>query len=137
MGERRPCDASRCGTVPIFKRAVSVAQSDRAGIARAVRDWHCISRTRHARGFDSSPAPRGRPHVARNLYRHADSISDRRHCEKNSTAQSANIMTTMTVRLGSEKLLASGVLKHKKVGIVSNPASVDAHFKHIVRAIAE
>jgi uncharacterized protein YbbC (DUF1343 family) len=45
-------------------------------------------------------------------------------------------MATMTVRLGSEKLLASGTLKYKKVGIVSNPASVDAHFQHIVRAIA-
>jgi uncharacterized protein YbbC (DUF1343 family) len=45
-------------------------------------------------------------------------------------------MTTMKVRLGSERLLASGTLKNKRVGIVSNPASVDANFQHIVRAIA-
>jgi uncharacterized protein YbbC (DUF1343 family) len=45
-------------------------------------------------------------------------------------------MATMRVRLGSERLLASGTLKGKRVGIVSNPASVDASFLHIVRAIA-
>jgi uncharacterized protein YbbC (DUF1343 family) len=43
---------------------------------------------------------------------------------------------TMKVRLGSEQLLASGALKKKRVGIVSNPASIDANFQHIVRAIA-
>ena len=43
---------------------------------------------------------------------------------------------TMNVQLGSERLLASGALKNKRVGIVSNPASVDANFQHIVRAIA-
>ena len=42
----------------------------------------------------------------------------------------------MSVRLGSERLLASGALKHKRVGIVSNPASIDANFQHIVRAVA-
>ena len=45
-------------------------------------------------------------------------------------------MAAMKVRLGSERLLASGALKNKRVGIVSNPASVDANFQHIVRAIA-
>ena len=45
-------------------------------------------------------------------------------------------MAIMKVRLGSERLLASGTLRTKRVGIVSNPASVDAHFQHIVRAIA-
>jgi uncharacterized protein YbbC (DUF1343 family) len=40
------------------------------------------------------------------------------------------------VRLGSERLLASGALQNKRVGIVSNPASVDAGFQHIVRATA-
>ncbi len=45
-------------------------------------------------------------------------------------------MATMKVRLGSERLLASGSLKNKRVGIVSNPASVDTNFQHIVRAIA-
>ena len=56
------------------------------------------------------------------------------------TADGANIMSThddMTVRLGSERLLASGTLKNKRVGIVSNPASIDAGFQHIVRAIAD
>src|SRR5690349_5944985 len=40
------------------------------------------------------------------------------------------------VRLGSEKLLASGSLKNARVGIVSNPASVDAEFRHIVDRLA-
>ncbi len=38
----------------------------------------------------------------------------------------------MSVRLGSTALLASGRLKGRRVGIVSNPASVDADFHHIV-----
>jgi uncharacterized protein YbbC (DUF1343 family) len=42
----------------------------------------------------------------------------------------------MRVRLGSERLLESGSLKNKRVGVVSNPASVDARFRHIVRALA-
>ena len=45
-------------------------------------------------------------------------------------------MATMNVRLGSERLLESGALKHKRVGVVSNPASVDSNFQHIVRAVA-
>ena len=48
----------------------------------------------------------------------------------------ANTMTKSRVRLGSERLLASGVLKNKRVGVVSNPASIDANFRHIVRAVA-
>ena len=40
------------------------------------------------------------------------------------------------MRLGSERLLAAGTLKGKRVGIVSNPASIDAEFQHIVRSIA-
>ena len=40
------------------------------------------------------------------------------------------------VRLGSEQLLSSGALRNKRVGIVSNPASIDAQFRHIVRALA-
>lgn len=43
-------------------------------------------------------------------------------------------MTGVKVRLGSERLLDSGTLKHQRVGIVSNPASVDAEFRHVVRA---
>ena len=42
----------------------------------------------------------------------------------------------MTVRLGSEKLVAGGTLKHKRVGVVSNPASVDGQFAHIVDTFA-
>jgi uncharacterized protein YbbC (DUF1343 family) len=45
-------------------------------------------------------------------------------------------MSTMRVRLGSERLLESGSLKHQRVGVVSNPASADARFRHIVRALA-
>jgi uncharacterized protein YbbC (DUF1343 family) len=45
-------------------------------------------------------------------------------------------MTAMHVRLGSERLLATGALKGKRVGVVSNPASIGANFQHIVRAIA-
>jgi uncharacterized protein YbbC (DUF1343 family) len=41
----------------------------------------------------------------------------------------------MNVRLGCERLLAGGALKNKRVGVVSNPASIDAGFQHIVRAI--
>jgi uncharacterized protein YbbC (DUF1343 family) len=46
-------------------------------------------------------------------------------------------MSAMSVRLGSERLLASGALMKKRVGIVSNPASIDVHFQHIVRALAD
>lgn len=45
-------------------------------------------------------------------------------------------MTAMRVRLGSERLLASGALKNKRVGVVANPASIDARFQHIARATA-
>jgi uncharacterized protein YbbC (DUF1343 family) len=38
----------------------------------------------------------------------------------------------VSVSLGSSRLLASGRLKGRRVGIVSNPASVDAGFQHIV-----
>ncbi len=45
-------------------------------------------------------------------------------------------MAVMRVRLGSERLIASGSLKHQRVGVVSNPASVDAELRHIVRVLA-
>ena len=45
-------------------------------------------------------------------------------------------MATMNVRLGSERILATGALKGKRVGVVSNPASIDTNFQHIVRAVA-
>ena len=43
-----------------------------------------------------------------------------------------NIMSGMRVDLGSERLLASGQLKGRRVGIVSNPASSDVGLRHIV-----
>ena len=45
-------------------------------------------------------------------------------------------MATMKVRLGSERLIESGMLNSLRVGVVSNPASVDAGFSHIVRVLA-
>ena len=44
-------------------------------------------------------------------------------------------MITVPVSLGSSRLLASGKLKGRKVGIVSNPASVDANYVHVVDAM--
>ena len=41
----------------------------------------------------------------------------------------------MAVSLGSTRLLESGRLKGRKVGVVSNPASVDANYVHIVDAM--
>jgi len=41
----------------------------------------------------------------------------------------------VSVVLGSTRLLASGRLKGRRVGIVSNPASVDAGFTHVVDAL--
>ena len=46
-------------------------------------------------------------------------------------------MSAMRVTLGSERLIASRQLKGKRVGIVSNPASIDAEYRHIVRRLAE
>jgi uncharacterized protein YbbC (DUF1343 family) len=46
------------------------------------------------------------------------------------------MMGSVKVRLGSERLLESGALKHQRVGVVSNPASLDANLRHIVRAIS-
>ena len=45
-------------------------------------------------------------------------------------------MSVMRVRLGSERLVESGSLKNQRIGVVSNPASVDAEFRHIVRVLA-
>lgn len=42
----------------------------------------------------------------------------------------------MPVVLGSERLLASSALHGRRVGVVSNPASVDRHLRHIVDRIA-
>jgi len=45
-------------------------------------------------------------------------------------------MARARVVVGSERLLASGRLAKQRVGIVSNPASVDARFQHIVQLLA-
>src|SRR5438552_14716712 len=42
----------------------------------------------------------------------------------------------MTVTLGSERLLASGQLDGKRVGIVCNPASVDRSLRHVADHLA-
>jgi uncharacterized protein YbbC (DUF1343 family) len=42
----------------------------------------------------------------------------------------------MSVRLGSDRLLESGLLRGHKVGLVSNPASVDAWFAHTADRLA-
>lgn len=42
----------------------------------------------------------------------------------------------MAVTLGSERLLASGLLTGWRVGVVSNPASVDGAFRHVVDRLA-
>jgi uncharacterized protein YbbC (DUF1343 family) len=46
------------------------------------------------------------------------------------------IIGAMTVRLGSEALLASGRLDGARVGVVSNPASVDHDLRHVVDRVA-
>jgi len=45
-------------------------------------------------------------------------------------------MSSMRVQLGCERLLASGDLKNQRIGVVSNPASIDAEFRHSVRLFA-
>ena len=42
----------------------------------------------------------------------------------------------MTLRLGSERLLASNRLDGRRVGIVANPASIDGSFRHVVDRLA-
>ncbi|HSK09867.1 MAG TPA: DUF1343 domain-containing protein [Vicinamibacterales bacterium] len=42
----------------------------------------------------------------------------------------------MTVRLGSDQLLASNLLDGRRVGIVANPASIDGSFRHVVDRLA-
>src|SRR5688572_8460326 len=113
-----------------------MAEGHCAGIAWLLRHRHSVSRARYARRLGAPQVFPCRSHVARDLRRDIGSISDRRDRERGQTADSANIMRAMNVRLGSERLLASGALKKKRVGIVSNPASIDANFQHIVRAIA-
>jgi uncharacterized protein YbbC (DUF1343 family) len=45
-------------------------------------------------------------------------------------------MPRIPLTLGSERLLASGRLKGQRVGVVSNPASVDSNLGHIVDRLA-
>ena len=42
----------------------------------------------------------------------------------------------MPVALGSSRLVASGRLRGRRVGVVSNPASIDGRFQHVVDALA-
>ena len=42
----------------------------------------------------------------------------------------------MPVRLGSERLLESGALRGRRVGVVANPASIDGSFRHVVDRVA-
>jgi uncharacterized protein YbbC (DUF1343 family) len=42
----------------------------------------------------------------------------------------------MRVVLGSERLLESGMLAGRRVGIVCNPASIDGHFRHVADRLA-
>ncbi len=46
------------------------------------------------------------------------------------------MLRSVTVRLGSDELLDSGALCGQRVGIVCNPASIDAQFRHVVDRIA-
>ncbi len=47
-------------------------------------------------------------------------------------SQIANDKSQMTVRLGSDVLFDRGLIKGRTVGLVSNPASIDAQFVHVV-----
>ena len=42
----------------------------------------------------------------------------------------------MRVVLGSERLLESGTLNGRRVGIVCNPASIDGEFRHVADRLA-
>jgi uncharacterized protein YbbC (DUF1343 family) len=43
----------------------------------------------------------------------------------------------MPVQLGSERLLQTGALRGKRVGVVSNPASVDHRYVHVIDVLQE
>ena len=47
-------------------------------------------------------------------------------------SQIANYKSQMTVRLGSDVLFDRGLIKGRTVGLISNPASIDAQFVHVV-----
>jgi uncharacterized protein YbbC (DUF1343 family) len=46
------------------------------------------------------------------------------------------IIGRMAVRLGSERLLDSGALRGQRVGVVCNPASIDASWRHVLDRVA-
>src|SRR5581483_3310139 len=46
------------------------------------------------------------------------------------------MIATMSIRLGSERLLESRALDGKRVGIVCNPASVDRDLRHVADRLA-
>jgi uncharacterized protein YbbC (DUF1343 family) len=49
---------------------------------------------------------------------------------------SDDIIGGMSVRLGSERLIDSGALRGHRVGVLCNPASIDAGFRHILDRLA-
>ena len=70
--------------------------------------------------------------------RHADSSASDDKTDGPGAARGAfSYNAQMRVTLGLERLLGSGVLRGQRVGIVSNPASVDAAFRHLVDRIDE
>ena len=113
-----------------------------AGIARAVRDRDGISGARHTRRF--RPYRRGSIWIGDGCSCSGidGAVADRGRFPKgwglteSTNMMERNTMTKSRVRLGFRALLASGALKNKRVGVVSNPASIDAHYRHVVRAIA-
>ena len=69
---------------------------------------------------------------------HADSSASDDKTDGPGAARGAfSYNAEMRVTLGLERLLGSGVLRGQRVGIVSNPASVDAAFRHLVDRIDE
>src|SRR5688572_10419017 len=101
-----------------------------------MRNRHGISSPRYDRGLDANRVLSSRSEVAGDLPRLAHSVSRRRADQEDEASGAADMSAAPRVQLGSERLLGSGTLKHKRVGVVSNPASVDASFQHVVRATA-
>jgi uncharacterized protein YbbC (DUF1343 family) len=61
-------------------------------------------------------------------------------CERSESYEaqpSPAIITIVPVTLGSTRLLQSGKLRGRRVGLVCNPASVDEHLRHIVDRVFE
>src|ERR1051325_11745869 len=69
--------------------------------------------------------------MARDLSRDVDTTRSSHYHQ----AYPSMTATSRTI-LGSERLLASRELDNRRIGIVANPASVDAGFRHIVQMLA-